>query len=268
MSYAAAGHPTFGPAFNPRGGLPPVAKLAGAALALRAMHRHATQTGCGPREQHDPVHDSDPSNPRMFSQGGPFGGRGSWGAFRRPPFGGPSQGGPGGSPFPFGPPWSSAPKARRGDVRAAILAVLADGPRNGYQVIGEIAERSGGAWRPSPGSVYPTLSQLEDEGLVKTDETTGRRLYDLTDEGRTYVTEHPAEMAAPWESFKEAAPDEWHETFGVFKAVAAATWQVMHTGSDAQRAEARRILADARRELYRVLGEGAPAETEADDDRS
>ena len=72
----------------------------------------------------------------------------------------------------FGPPWAAAaaagagPKARRGDVRAAILAVLAEQPMNGYQIIQEIAERSGGAWKPSPGSIYPTLQQLEDEGLV------------------------------------------------------------------------------------------------------
>ncbi len=70
---------------------------------------------------------------------------------------------------------SRAPRARRGDVRVAILAVLADGPLNGYQVIQEIADRTGGAWRPSPGSVYPTISQLEDEGLVESDDERGRR---------------------------------------------------------------------------------------------
>ena len=75
------------------------------------------------------------------------------------------------------------PKARRGDVRAAILSVLSDAPRNGYQVIQEIAERTGGAWKPSPGSIYPTLQQLEDEGLVVQTEDGGRKAYALTDEG-------------------------------------------------------------------------------------
>src|SRR6476659_4465728 len=92
-------------------------------------------------------------------------------------------------PAPFMPPWAAAGrgwrgmKARRGDVRAAILAVLAEQPMNGYQIIQEIAERSGGAWKPSPGSIYPTLQQLEDEGLVRADTDTGRRVFTLTDDG-------------------------------------------------------------------------------------
>lgn len=269
MSYASAARPPFAMAFGPRPGHPPVARVLGLALAMKAMHRH-THGSDGhhghpgfSRSQAQTSADES-TDPRMTMRGGPSGGRGSWGPFPsfRPPFGGSGHGG---GPFPFGPPSGGAPKARRGDVRTAILAVLADGPRNGYQVIGEIAERSGGAWRPSPGSIYPTLSQLEDEDLVKADEPSGRRRYDLTESGRTYVAEHPDEMAAPWESFKEAAPDEWHETFGVFKQVAAATWQVMHTGTDAQRTDARRILADARRHLYRVLGEDSAAEDGTDE---
>src|SRR6185295_6938034 len=98
---------------------------------------------------------------------------GGWGPFPMfRPAGGSGHRGHGGGPFPFGPPWGGGgQKARRGDIRTAILAVLADGPRNGYQVIGEIAERSGGVWRPSPGSIYPTLAQLEDEGLVRAAES-------------------------------------------------------------------------------------------------
>ena len=101
-------------------------------------------------------------------------------------FGGPGFGGPGFG----GPPWARGmrgPKARRGDVRAAILSVLSDQPRNGYQVIQEIAERTAGAWKPSPGSIYPTLQQLEDEGLVVQVEDGGRKVYTLTDAGRDYV---------------------------------------------------------------------------------
>jgi hypothetical protein len=114
----------------------------------------------------------------------------------------------GGGPM-FAPPWAQGggprggwrgPKARRGDVRAAILAVLAEQPMNGYQIIQEIAERSGGVWKPSPGSIYPTLQQLEDEGLVTADAATGRRTFTLTDEGRAYVAEHADEVTAPWEA--------------------------------------------------------------------
>ena len=108
---------------------------------------------------------------------------------------------------PWGPMWTGGgrgPKARRGDVRAAILAVLAEQPMNGYQIIQEVAERSGGVWKPSPGSIYPTLQQLEDEGLVRAESDGGRRAYALTEEGRTYVAEHPDEVAAPWAGMSEA----------------------------------------------------------------
>ena len=91
-----------------------------------------------------------------------------------------------------GGPWHAGPghfgagrRAGRGDIRAAILALLAEAPKHGYQIIREIAERSEGAWTPSPGSVYPTLQQLTDEGLVRSDETEGKRVYELTEEGRT-----------------------------------------------------------------------------------
>src|ERR1700735_3055843 len=90
------------------------------------------------------------------------------------------------------------PRAKRGDVRAAALALLAEGPMNGYQIIQEISERSGGVWRPSPGSVYPALQQLEDEGLIRAEDLeSGRKGFVLTDQGRTYLTEHADEVRAP-----------------------------------------------------------------------
>ena len=101
-----------------------------------------------------------------------------------------------GGPGEFGSRGARGPKVRRGDVRAAILDVLAVEPMNGYQIIQQIAERSGGAWKPSPGSVYPTVQQLEDEGLVEGREGEGRRLLQLTEDGRRYVEEHPDELAA------------------------------------------------------------------------
>jgi DNA-binding PadR family transcriptional regulator len=152
-------------------------------------------------------------------------------------------------------------KARRGDVRTAILDVLAVEPMNGYQVIQQIAQRSGGAWKPSPGSVYPTIQQLEDEGLVEGAEQDGRRLLRLTEEGRRYVEEHPDELAATWRPFEEGADAE-SETGPDLKAVAgqvmAAVWQVMTSGTRQQRAEAVEILADTRRRLYGLLADGDP----------
>ena len=169
-----------------------------------------------------------------------------------------------GGPAGFGPPWGPAgprgpwraPKARRGDIRAAILSVLAEQDTNGYQIIQEIAEKSGGVWKPSPGSIYPTLQQLEDEGLVQADRATGRRTFSLTEEGRTYVEEHAEEIAAPWQAMNAAA-DEGDDAGlkPLLGQVAAAMWQVLAVGSPDQQARAREALAELRRTLYAILAE-------------
>ncbi len=158
-----------------------------------------------------------------------------------------------------GPFTGRGPRVRRGDVRAAILDVLAVEPKNGYQVIQDIAERSGGAWKPSPGSVYPTIQQLEDEGLVEGVESDRRRLLTLTEEGRAYVAEHPEELAATWSAFEGGDPDEGTETTDlkpVIGQVMGAVWQVITNGTRQQQAEAAEILADTRRRLYGLLAEG------------
>jgi DNA-binding PadR family transcriptional regulator len=146
---------------------------------------------------------------------------------------------------------------RRGDVRAAILDVLTSEPMNGYQIIQQIAERSGGAWKPSPGSVYPTVQQLEDEGLVEGTEGNGKRVLQLTDEGRAYVEAHPDEIAATWRPFDQ--PDE-DEGPGDLKPVVGqmmgAVWQLIVSGTKQQQAEAAEIIADTRRKLYGILAEG------------
>jgi DNA-binding PadR family transcriptional regulator len=174
-------------------------------------------------------------------------------------------------PGPWGagpPPWIAgllgmtgqqprAGRARRGDVRAAILDVLAGQPMNGYQVIQEIADRSGGAWKPSPGSVYPTLQQLEDEGLVEGSDADGRRVLRLSVAGRTYVAEHPEEMAATWRAFG-SDEEESHELKPVIGQVMAAVWQIVMSGNRQQQAEAAEVLADTRRRLYGLLAEGEP----------
>lgn len=137
-----------------------------------------------------------------------------------------------------------------------MLALLAEEPRNGYQIIQEIAERSGGVWRPSAGSVYPALQQLEDEGLVQAVESGARRLFELTEDGRAYVEAHADELAAPWDAVYDTVGDEAVELRNLIGQVAGAAVQVVHAGSASQAAEARRILADARRSLYRILAEG------------
>jgi DNA-binding PadR family transcriptional regulator len=158
-----------------------------------------------------------------------------------------------------GPRGSRAPKVRRGDVRAAILDVLAVEPMNGYQVIQQIAERTGGAWKPSPGSVYPTVQQLEDEGLVEGDDAGGRRLLRLTDEGRAYVESHLDELADTWRPFAEdPASGDIYDMKPVIGQVMAAVWQVATSGTRQQQAEAVEILADTRRRLYGLLAEGDP----------
>jgi DNA-binding PadR family transcriptional regulator len=162
-----------------------------------------------------------------------------------------------------GPP--RGPRARRGDVRAALLVLLEEEPSNGYGLMQEIERRSDGAWRPSPGSVYPALQQLEDEGLVRADESSGRRRFELTDAGRAYVAEHREELAEPWAAVAGDMGQGVFELRGLASQVTAALMQVAFTGSEGQVAEARQVLADARRALYRILAEDEPDAEEPDD---
>lgn len=187
--------------------------------------------------------------------GGPPG-SGRYGGFGfGPGFGWPGFGGGRG----FGGRGSGGGRAARGDVRASVLALLSEQPRHGYQIITEITERSGGAWTPSPGSVYPVLQQLQDEGLVRPEESDGRRVFHLTDAGTTYVKEHTEELKAPWAAVGGLPGPGIREMFDVFKQVAAAAAQVAQTGSEPQIEQARTVLADTRRSLYRILAEDEPA---------
>jgi DNA-binding PadR family transcriptional regulator len=191
-------------------------------------------------------------------------------------------GGPGFPPVPPGPPgphmfgfgpWFDepgrrggmrgmrGPRAKRGDVRAAALALLAEEPMNGYQIIQAIGERSDGVWRPSPGSVYPALQQLEDEGLIRAEAGDGgRRAYRLTDEGRSYVEAHPDEVRAPWELVAGSVGDTALEMRSLIGQVGMAAFQVVSAGTEGQVAQARTVLTDARKALYRLLA--------ADDDEA
>jgi DNA-binding PadR family transcriptional regulator len=172
-----------------------------------------------------------------------------------PPFG---RGGPFGPFFGGGPGFPRGPRARRGDVRAAALLLLAEEPRNGYQIMQEIEQRSSGVWRPSPGSVYPALAQLEDEGLVRLEERDGRRTYVLTDAGRAYVDERRDDLVAPWEEMSESVDDDVASLFREMRQVGMAAGQIGHMGSAHQITEARSVLANARRALYSLLAEDEP----------
>lgn len=151
-----------------------------------------------------------------------------------------------------GPGFGRGRRARRGDVRPALLALLAEGPKHGYQLIQELAERTDGRWRASPGSVYPTLQQLEDEDLVRAEEMDGKRVFHLTDAGREVVEARPG--PPPWEQADED-DDAAVAVMDVFRQVAEAAAMVARAGTETQQAEGARVLADTRRALYRILAE-------------
>jgi hypothetical protein len=139
----------------------------------------------------------------------------------------------------------------RGDVRAAVLALLAEKPMHGYQMIHEIEERSGGSWKPSAGSVYPTLQLLADEGLISVEEANGRKIYSLTDTGREAVA--GPEASSPWESTGAAPGGGFAALPKAGVELAQATAQVGRTGTPEQIQEAVAVLDDARRRLYSIL---------------
>jgi DNA-binding PadR family transcriptional regulator len=210
------------------------------------------------KEEH-PLRGRGPGAHHGHGQGhghGPFGPGGGFGPFMRRAFG------------PFGPPFGDGPfgggrrgrggphprgRARRGDVRASILALLKDRPMHGYEMIQEIAERSSGAWKPSPGSVYPTLQLLEDEGLISSASEGGKKLFSLTETGRA---EADAGAEAPWEEAGRGA--DWEALAEVRKAgggLMSAFQQVWANGTPEQRDKALGVVNDARKKLYLILAE-------------
>jgi DNA-binding PadR family transcriptional regulator len=189
-------------------------------------------------------------------------------------FGGgpPHAGHPG--PWGFGgPPWMrhwgggprgprGRPRPRRGDVRLAILTLLAEEPMHGYQIITELGARSGGIWRPSPGSIYPTLQQLQDEGLVSVDEQDGRRTFSLTETGRAEAQNASTGRRAPWDQMTDDDHDGAARLRERAGQVMAAVMQVAVAGTDEHIDRAEQLLTQTRRGLYRLLAED---ETEEDE---
>ena len=145
-------------------------------------------------------------------------------------------------------------RRRRGDVRLALLLALEDEPRNGYQLMQMIEERSGGRWRPSPGSVYPALAQLEDQGFVRAIEQDGQKLFEITDAGREHLRERPKHRA-PWEDEDDPASQAVAELRSLVGQVAQAAVQVSQVADEQQMERAGEVLTETRRALYRILAE-------------
>ncbi len=172
---------------------------------------------------------------------------------------GPGMGGFGGFGPGFGGGFDRAGfgpqrRAGRGDIRAAILSLLAEGPSNGYGLIKAIAEKTSGAWRPSPGSVYPTLQQLVDEELIASNGDGRKTEFELTDAGKAYVEEHADEFAKAWDQTpgRSAEAGAFFESAGKLMGVVA---QFRHGATDEQRKAAAEKLDEARRALYLILAD-------------
>lgn len=163
---------------------------------------------------------------------------------------------PGGPPpWAFGNPFGG-PRGRagRGDVRAAVLLLLAERPRHGYEIITEIVERSEGRWQPSPGSVYPVLKRLAGEGMVTSERDGERRVFDLTPDGRAYVEENAESLGEPWAEVS-APSDALKGLFEASRQAAGALWQVSQSGDERQIAAATELMNRTRRSLYLMLAD-------------
>lgn len=208
--------------------------------------RRARPRGAYPDERHE-HHEHHGHHGRGFGPRG-FGGPG----FGGPGFGGPDFGrgfGPGFGPGGRGP----GRRAGRGDIRAAILLLLSEEPMHGYQLIQQIAERSGGQWRPSPGAIYPALNLLEDEGLIAITSEQGRKMATLTEAGGTYLLQNAEQLGDPFQDAASRPTSPGRALRGALESLAAAAHQVARTGTDAQAAKALEVLDRARRDLYLIL---------------
>ena len=159
----------------------------------------------------------------------------------------------GGYPMGKGQFFAGRPRVSRGDVRIAILRLLTEEPMHGYQIIQELGSRTDGVWQPSPGSIYPTLQQLENEGLVRSEQQEGKNVFHLTEDGRAVVDEDTA--PPPWERMGSDVEDDLLTLREAGFAVGAAVMQVARAGTSEQVARATGVLDEARRKLYQILAE-------------
>ena len=144
---------------------------------------------------------------------------------------------------------------RRGDIRTAVLAVLTEGPGHGYDVMQNLEDKSGGAWRPSPGSVYPTLQLLEDEGLVRSTERDGKRVFEITDAGRAEAAERIEQAGGtPWEIAGRGQRGN-REVREAFAQLFQALKQISAVGTPEQVERGLAIVTEARKQLYQILAE-------------
>lgn len=153
-----------------------------------------------------------------------------------------------------GGPFGRGPRIGRGGVKNSIILLLGESDRHGYEIITELESRTGGAWKPSPGAVYPTLAALEDEGLIAVTDSDGKKVYHLTESGREYLGTL-SEGPAPWEAFRGGPGSSKHELMDQFKQLAIAVRQVGMGGSATEVEKTLAILADARKSIFKVLAE-------------
>jgi DNA-binding PadR family transcriptional regulator len=152
-------------------------------------------------------------------------------------------------------PFAHGPRARRGEIRAGILALLKERALNGYQIMQELESRSHGVWRPSPGSVYPTLQLLEDEGLVSAQESGDGKTFKLTGKGETWLTKHPRLAEAPWTTLADSASGGYVALLDLVRAVTMTTRQIIQLGTTEQKEAAVDLLRATRKSLLRILAE-------------
>jgi len=145
-------------------------------------------------------------------------------------------------------------RSRRGDVRLAILALLSERPMHGYEMMQELADRTKGIWRPSPGSLYPALQLLEDQGLVQSETTDGRRQFTLTEKGREELTSQP-KKSAPWDMMVRGANQDDFALRVALRQVSIAVNQVAEAGSQEQKVRAEQLILELRRQIYLLLAE-------------
>lgn len=151
-------------------------------------------------------------------------------------------------------------RGRRGDVRYAVLALLQERPMHGYEMMQELDERTQGLWRPSPGSLYPALQLLEDQGFVRSESADGRRQFTLTEEGRAHLAANH-KTSSPWESMVHNADQGDMALRSALHHVAVAVHQVAEAGTPEQKQRADALLKELRRQMYLLLAESlAPRE--------